>query len=113
VAHDVPAGSGPEKERVSQPDVCSSAMGLREFFRRHRNVFSASTEWVDTGSGAVDMIEEEYGDQATETVNGSKPMLIGSAFAPFAQARRVSARTSVDGILEIGEDDADAEKPRS
>jgi hypothetical protein len=82
-------------------------MGLREFFRRHRNVFSVTNEWVDAGTGDVETIEEEYGEQATETVNGNRPLSLGWWY------RLRSARTSVDGVLEIGDDPADTEKTRS
>jgi len=41
-------------------------MGLRDFFRRHGNVFSVSTQRVDSESGNVDMLEEEYGERAVE-----------------------------------------------
>jgi hypothetical protein len=42
-------------------------MSLRDFFRRHRNVFSISTREVDGGRGNEDMLVEEYGERATET----------------------------------------------
>jgi hypothetical protein len=41
-------------------------VGLRDFFRRHGNVFSISTEEVDAASGNEEMLEEEYGERAVE-----------------------------------------------
>jgi hypothetical protein len=41
-------------------------MSLRDFFRRHRNVFSISTPEVDGGRGNEDMLVEEYGERAIE-----------------------------------------------
>ena len=43
-----------------------TTMSLRDFFRRHRNVFSISTPEVDGGRGNEDMLVEEYGERATE-----------------------------------------------
>ncbi len=41
-------------------------MSLRDFFRRHRNVFSISTDEVDVEPGDDDMLVEEYGERAVE-----------------------------------------------
>jgi hypothetical protein len=41
-------------------------MGLRDWFRRHGNVFSISTREVDGRPGDVDMLVEEYGERAVE-----------------------------------------------
>ena len=41
-------------------------MSLRDFFRRHGNVFSISTRQVDGGRGNEDMLVEEYGERAIE-----------------------------------------------
>jgi hypothetical protein len=43
-----------------------AAMGLRDWFRRHGNVFSISTREVAADSGDDDMLTEEYGDRAVE-----------------------------------------------
>ena len=39
---------------------------LRDFFERHKNVFSYTTDEVDGGSGNEDMLVEEYGERAVE-----------------------------------------------
>jgi hypothetical protein len=41
-------------------------MGLRDFFRRHGNVFSITTDEVSAGPGNEDMLEEDYGERAVE-----------------------------------------------
>jgi hypothetical protein len=41
-------------------------MSLRDFFRRHGNVFSISAREVDADSGNEDMLVEEYGERAVE-----------------------------------------------
>jgi len=41
-------------------------MGLRDFIRRHRNVFSYSSREVVGGPGNEDMLVEEYGERADE-----------------------------------------------
>ncbi len=43
-----------------------AAMGLADFFRRHRNVFSISSKAVDVKRGDEDMLVEEYGGRAVE-----------------------------------------------
>jgi hypothetical protein len=43
-----------------------AAMGLADFFRRHRNVFSISSKEVDAEPGDEDMLVEEYGERAVE-----------------------------------------------
>ncbi len=43
-----------------------AAMGLADFFRRHRNVFSVSTQTVVAKPGDDDMLFEEYGERAVE-----------------------------------------------
>jgi hypothetical protein len=41
-------------------------MSLRDWFRRHGNVFSISTKEVDARAGDEDMLREEYGARAVE-----------------------------------------------
>jgi hypothetical protein len=41
-------------------------MGLRDFFRRHGNVFSISTREVVAPTEDEDMLVEEYGERAVE-----------------------------------------------
>jgi hypothetical protein len=41
-------------------------MGLVDWFRRHRNVFSISTREVVAKPGDEDMLVEEYGERAVE-----------------------------------------------
>ena len=41
-------------------------MSLRDFFHRHKNVFSFSTKEVVVDSGNEDMLVEDYGEQAVE-----------------------------------------------
>ncbi len=41
-------------------------MGLRDFFRRHANVFSYTTDEVEGGRGNEDTLVEEYGERAVE-----------------------------------------------
>lgn len=43
-----------------------AAMGLADFFRRHRNVFSISSKEVGVEAGDQDMLVEEYGGRAVE-----------------------------------------------
>jgi hypothetical protein len=43
-----------------------STMSLRDFFRRHGNVFSVSSREVDGGRGNEDMLVEDYGERANE-----------------------------------------------
>jgi hypothetical protein len=45
-------------------------MGLRDWFRRHGNVFSISSREVDGAPGDEDMLVEEYGERAVEERRG-------------------------------------------
>jgi hypothetical protein len=45
-------------------------MGLRDWFRRHGNVFSISTREVGGAPGDEDMLVEEYGERAVEERRG-------------------------------------------
>ena len=52
-------------------------MSLRDWFRRHGNVFSISTEEVDADSADEDMLHEEYGDRAVEARRTSESLFGG------------------------------------
>ena len=58
-----------------------AAMGLADFFRRHRNVFSTSTDEVEAAPGDDDMLIEEYGERAVEARR--PPMTARPAAAPL------------------------------
>jgi hypothetical protein len=75
-------------------------MGLRDFFRRHGNVFSVSTQRVDSESGNVDMLEEEYGERAVEErrSSGARIGFRGGALQAVGEPPLVDV--SEDGILE-------------
>lgn len=63
-------------------------MGLRDFFRRHGNVFSISGQEVDgVKPGEEDMLVEEYGKRAVEARRlaprpGSAPRTGGRGVGP-------------------------------
>ena len=98
-------------------------MSLRSWIRGHRNVFSYTNEWVDAERGTADDLGEEYGEQASEEsrVNSNRPLrlLSGSYWGSSLFGRLFSGggtraygpQSSVDGILEIGKDGAEEEKP--
>jgi hypothetical protein len=58
-------------------------MGLRDFFRRHANVFSYTTDEVDGGSGNEDMLVEEYGERAVEAEQAPTSLLNAQRIRPL------------------------------
>jgi hypothetical protein len=84
-------------------------MSLADFFRRHRNVFSISTQRVDAGSGNQDMLEEEYGARAVEERRSSGATIGTRGLGVVGKPPLVDV--SEDGILEASEDGADGDKP--
>jgi len=91
-------------------------MSLRSWIRGHRNVFSYTNEWVDAGPDDVDDLEEEYGEQASEekSVRASRALGWPWRWGWFQGGGRLigtGPRASVDGILEIGNDSPETEKP--
>jgi hypothetical protein len=86
-------------------------MSLRDWFRRHRNVFSISTREVDAEPGDHDMLREEYGDRAVEErrSSGSRNRLGFGGLEVRSQPPLVDV--SEEGILEISEERNEGEKP--
>jgi hypothetical protein len=77
-------------------------MGLRTFFRRHRNVFSYTTEEVDMGRGNEDMAVEEYGERAVEADQAPSAGLVRRMFRGYPLPPDVSYDEIADG--EMAED---------
>jgi hypothetical protein len=75
-------------------------MGLRDFFRRHGNVFSISTREVVAGSGDEDMLVEDYGERAVE-----------SEREPGFGARSGRGATGAVVRLDVSEDELADEPP--
>ena len=75
-------------------------MGVRDFFRRHGNVFSVSTREVDAWAGNEDTLEEEYGERAVEAER-----------APGFGARSGSGATGTAARLDVSEDELADEPP--
>jgi hypothetical protein len=75
-------------------------MGLRDFFRRHGNVFSVSTREVDAGAGNEDMLEEDYGERAVE-----------ARHAPAYGIKSGGGATGTAVRLDVSEDELADEPP--
>jgi hypothetical protein len=76
-------------------------MSLRDWFRRHGNVFSISTREVVAESGDEDMLVEDYGMRAIEAER-----------APGYGARSGPGATGTVVRLDVSEDElADEESP--
>lgn len=78
-------------------------MSLRDWFRRHGNVFSISTKEVDVEVGDQDMLVEDYGKRAVEAER-----------APGYGIRSGSGGTGTVVRLDVSEDElADEPLPDS
>jgi hypothetical protein len=75
-------------------------MGLRDFFRRHGNVFSITTREVVARSGDEDMLVEDYGERAVEAER-----------APGFGTRSGRGATGAVVRLDVSEDELADEPP--